>query len=161
MPFVIRWPGHVPAGKVEDRSIITLDVLPTALSAAQATRPADGKPLDGKDLLPFMRGEDAGTIHESLFWRFGPRNAVRSGPWKMQWNGNDPRKLYDLAADPRETTDLAAKRPDVAKKMSADWDAWNATLARPLWPGRLEGGGNAGDGLGPATTAESTTRPSE
>lgn len=160
VPFIMRWPGKVPAGKVDDRPIITLDVLPTALAAANATLPADARPLDGKSLLPFVAG-NAGTIHESLYWRFGPRRAIRSGNWKMQWNGDEPRKLYDLSKDAGETKDLAATNADVAKRLSADWEAWNATLVEPLWPGRLEGGGNAGDGLGPATDPRSTTRPSE
>ena len=147
VPFLVKWTGHLPAGKVDDRIAITLDVLPTALAAAGAPMPAG---LDGVNLLPFVNGK-TGAIHESLFWRFGPRNAARSGQWKMQWNEGERRKLYDLSKDVTESTDVTSANPDVAKKMSADWDAWNATLAKPLWPGRLEGGGRSDDGT--------TTRP--
>ena len=34
VPFVIRWPGHIPAGQTYDRPVIQLDVVPTVLAAA-------------------------------------------------------------------------------------------------------------------------------
>lgn len=157
VPFIMRWPGQVPAGKVDDRIAITLDVTATTLAVAGAV---PSTKLDGVNLLPFVKG-DAGTIHESLFWRFGPRNAVRSGAWKMQWNGDEPRKLYEIAKDPTESTDVAAAHPDVARKLSADWDAWSATLAKPLWPGRLEGGDMDGAGLVPLGKPGATTKSDE
>jgi arylsulfatase A-like enzyme len=137
VPFLVRWDGTLPAGKVDDRPIVTLDVLPTALAAAGASAPSD---LDGRNLLPFLKGEQAGTVHEALYWRFGPRNAMRAGQWKLQWNNDEPRKLFDLSKDVGEQNDLAGQHPDVVKKMQAEWNAWSATLAKPLWEGRLEGG---------------------
>jgi hypothetical protein len=42
-------------------------------------------------------------------------------------------KLYNLADDIGETKDLAAALPDKVQELQAKWDAWNATLVRPLW----------------------------
>ncbi len=56
VPFCIKWPAKVPAGKVYDKPIIQLDVLPTALAAAGVETKADWK-LDGVDLLPYLTGE--------------------------------------------------------------------------------------------------------
>ena len=56
--------------------------------------------------------------HEYLYWEAGPKRAVRCGQWKLvgtpkQW------ELYDLAADIEEQQDVAAKHPDVVRKLAA------------------------------------------
>ena len=57
VPFFVKWPGHVPAGKVYDQPVIQLDILPTALAAAGVEVPADAK-LDGVNLLPYLNGKN-------------------------------------------------------------------------------------------------------
>ena len=54
--------------------------------------------------------------------RTGKRNQPIAGP-----------KLYNLASDIGETKDLFAAMPDKARELQAKWDAWNATLMKPLW----------------------------
>ena len=56
VPFVVRWPGKLPAGKVYDRTLIQLDVQPTALAAAGIDVKPEWK-LDGVNLLPHLQGE--------------------------------------------------------------------------------------------------------
>ncbi len=142
VPFVVQWKGKLPADKVYDRSLIQLDVLPTALAAAGA--PADAK-LDGVDLVPYLSGKKAGTPHETLYWRFGDQMALRHGDWKIvrydsaaddgQPGVAAPMKLYNLAADIGEARDLAKVQPDKVKELEAVWQAWNAQLVPPLWGG--------------------------
>ena len=135
VPFVIQWKGQLPAGKVYDQPVISLDVLPTAVAAAGGRVPTD-RTIDGVDLMPYLKGEKAGPPHETLFWRFGRQSAIRKGNWKVGWFADQPPQLYDLAADISETTDLAARKPEVVKELTALYEKWNAELAEPLWGGR-------------------------
>jgi arylsulfatase A-like enzyme len=143
VPFLVRWPGKLNAGKVYDQPVIQLDLLPTALAAAGVAVQPEWK-LDGVDLLPHLRGEAAGVPHEALFWRFGQQMAVRQGDWKLvRYDtaadggkpGVTPAKLYNLAADIGEATDLAAKQPERVKELQAVWDRWNTGNVPPLWGG--------------------------
>ena len=56
VPYVLSWPGRVPAGQVFSEPAITLDLLPTLLAAAGAAAPMS-HPLDGVDLLPLVTGQ--------------------------------------------------------------------------------------------------------
>ena len=130
VPFLVHWPGRLPAGTEYDAPTSSLDILPTALAAAGAQLPEE---LDGVDLLPFLRGEREGRPHERLFWRAGVRAAVRDGDWKLIRLPDRPAELYDLAADPSETRNLAGQQPDRVRALYRELFAWESTLARPRW----------------------------
>jgi arylsulfatase A-like enzyme len=141
VPFVVRWKGKLPAGKVYDRPVIQLDVLPTALAAAGAAVRPEWK-LDGVDLLPYLDGRNGSPPHEALYWRLGRQTAIRRGDWKLvrydstvdgKPGGVTPARLYDLARDVGEAHDLAAKEPERAKELEAAWQKWSEQLARPRW----------------------------
>ena len=152
VPFMMAWKGRLPAGKVEDRMIVQLDLFPTILALAGAELP-QGKPIDGKDLLPYLTGQKDGPVHEALFWRFGPRRGIRAGDWKLQWNAQQSPALYDLAQDPGESKDLASAKPEIVEKLMKQYTGWDAQLMKPRWPGRLEGDGGAPAGEAPAAPA--------
>jgi len=82
IPMFVRWPGHVPAGAAYGRPVSTLDVAATVLAAAGVPAPTE-RPLDGVDLLPYVRGEAAGDPHEVLFWRIRGREAALRGDDKL------------------------------------------------------------------------------
>lgn len=149
VPFLVRWPGVIPAGTAYDEPVISLDILPTALAAAG--RPAtaaesEARQLDGVDLRPALSGTATAPPHETLVWRFrfpGPeagqqKFAIRQGRWKLVRDGGPPA-LYDLVADPGEKTDLAAREPERAAALRAEWDRWNGTLEEPAWSPRPRG----------------------
>ena len=79
---MVQWKGRLPAGKVDDRPVIQLDILPTALAAAGVEVKPEWK-LDGVNLLPYLTGEKTGAPHEALYWRFGRQIAIRMGDWKL------------------------------------------------------------------------------
>lgn len=152
VPFVVSWPGRVKPGTVYEQPVIQLDLHATALAAAGVEVKPEWK-LDGVDLLPYLRGEKKGAPHEALYWRFGEQMAVRQGDWKLvryDLNAEGKQKgkpvtrprLYNLADDIGESKDVAAERPAKVKELQKLWDAWNSTLAKPLWGG---GGGGGKD----------------
>ena len=150
VPFLLSWPGHIQPG-VYDKPVIQLDLTATALAAAGVPAPTDTQ-VDGVDLAPFVSGQNTSAPHDTLLWRFGQQMAIRQGDYKLvRYDVNaDTRtgagnqgvtaaKLYNLADDIGETNDLSSAMPERAQELQAAWDAWNATLAKPLW-GSKEGG---------------------
>ncbi len=132
IPFLMQWKGKIPAGKVEHRPVISLDIHATAVAAAGTAVDAAWK-LDGVDLLPYLTGSKSESPHETLFWRMNPQWAVRSGNLKLVSSGADQNALYDLAKDPGESRNLSAERPEDVKKLTALYDAWDAQLQEAKW----------------------------
>lgn len=112
VPFMVRWPGHLPEGVVEDRPVISLDIAATALALA-GVEPR--QPLDGVNLMPYLAGDSKGRPHEEFFWRQGERIAVRVGDWKLLRNDRrnpDAWELYNLNDDLAETNNLIDQMVD-------------------------------------------------
>jgi arylsulfatase A-like enzyme len=132
VPFLVQWPGRLPAGQVSDTPVIQLDVLPTSVVAAGGRVDAAWK-LDGVDLMPFLTGAANGRPHQTLCWRIDGMWAVRDGDWKLVHGqaGAEPPELFNLAQDIREQNNLAAAQPEKVKELKALWDAWNAQQAPP------------------------------
>jgi arylsulfatase A-like enzyme len=127
VPFIWRWTGVLPAGKDYAESVSALDFFPTIATLARAKMP---EKLDGVDVLPFLRGEKAGSPHERLFWKMDGKAAVRQGPWKLVLVSAMKKQpeLYDLAADPGESKNVADQHSAVAAEMRRAYNAWNETL---------------------------------
>jgi arylsulfatase A len=122
-PFIARWPGRIRAGTISDLPAAFYDVLPTLCDVAGAKPTANA---DGVSLLPTLTGRGRQARHEFLFWDFGGyggQQAVRLGDWKgVRRNlhqGNMRIELYNLAADVGEQQDVAAKHPDIVKRIAA------------------------------------------
>lgn len=142
VPMMARWPGRIPAGKVVEQPVISLDLFPTALAAA-GQKVRDGVKLDGVDILPLMEGKSDARVHPTLYWRFKPQWAIRDGDWKLEQGRDGVTHLFDLGKDPYEKTDLIKEKPEVVKELQAKYDAWNAQLMEPKWEGRQEGSRDA------------------
>jgi arylsulfatase A-like enzyme len=134
VPFLVQWKGRIPAGKVYDKPVISLDILPTALAAAGIDIDPAWK-LDGVDLLPFLTKKVSGRPHETLFWRFNidpnkpeeNRWAIRHGDWMLHQDrvGQQPMELHDLANDPFQKNNVIKQHPEHAAVMRKQWEAWN------------------------------------
>ncbi len=134
VPWMVQWPGHVPAGKTYEQPVIQLDIHATALAAAGVTPPLDAKKLDGVNLLPYLQGDKAGAPHQALYWRFGKQTAIRMGDWKLvKHNQSNEKELYNLAKDIGEAHNLASANPEKVKELQQAWDEWNAELVPPSW----------------------------
>ena len=137
VPFIARWPGRLPAGRVVHAPAMTIDVLPTVARLAGAQVPAN-RVIDGRDIWPLLEGSAQASPHEALYFYWGDAlHAVRSGRWKLHLphpyrhtvsagHGGKPGpteereiglSLYDLVADPGERRNLADRHPDVVARL--------------------------------------------
>jgi arylsulfatase A-like enzyme len=124
-PFIAHWPGKLPAGRITDEFLTSLELFPTLLSAAGA-KPPKGVKLDGFDMLPVLRG-DQKSARTEMFWQRREDQAARFSNWKWV-NSSKGRGLYDLAADLGETKDLSREKPDVAAMMQSRFSAWRKEM---------------------------------
>ena len=137
VPFIVRWPGHTPAGLKNDRTVVTaVDLLPTLCAAAGVNLPPDYHG-DGENLLDAFEGkllertrpifwEWRGNRTEPDWW---PRLAVRDGPWKLVMTYDARRtELHHLVNDRAEATDLSGEHPEIVERLSKLALTWKATL---------------------------------
>ncbi len=138
VPFLARWPGRIPAGRVCKEPAMTIDLLPTLARFSGAELPPNK--IDGKDISTLLTQEKPQTMERPLFFYWGRElQAVRLGKWKLHFPhdyrtvktpGKDGKpgptqparielSLFDLEQDIGEKTNLAEKHPEVVKQLQA------------------------------------------
>lgn len=125
VPFLMKWPGKIPVGKVSDEFLTSLEILPTLLAATGTPAPEDLK-LDGFDLLPVLRGEMPSPRTE-MFWQRRSDVAARVGPYKWVQSAKG-EGLFDLSTDLGEEHDLSAEKPEVLERVKARFATWQAEM---------------------------------
>ena len=144
VPFILRWPGQVPAQKVNDQSVINgVDFLPTIAGIIGVKLPGQ-LVLDGEDMSKAWMGADT-KRERTLYWEwrysvFGhmvnrpPMIAVRDGDYKLLINPNGTRpELYNIIEDPSELMNLINEKPKLVKELSAKAIAWFNELPESPW----------------------------
>ncbi|MBM3734335.1 MAG: N-acetylgalactosamine-4-sulfatase [Acidobacteria bacterium] len=135
VPFAMQWKGRIRGGRVYERPVSSLDIVPTVLAAAGAELPTN---LDGADLVPYLEGKRTGDPHAQLFWRYGQNLALRQGDWKVvrqaaRGQAKAEFELFDLSRDPGETTNQSAGHPEVLARLRGVLDGMNREMVEPLW----------------------------
>jgi len=113
MPFLVRWPAAIKAGSRSDAMALNVDFAPTFLEAAGVKVPAE---LQGRSLLPVLRGKTPADWRSSMYYRYyhdpGDHNTrahygVRTSTHKLiyYWK-KDQWELFDLVRDPNELHNL-------------------------------------------------------
>jgi arylsulfatase A-like enzyme len=139
VPFIVRWPGHTPAGMKNDTTAFTaVDLLPTVCNAAGVTLPDDYRG-DGENLIAAFNGE---PIRRSrpVFWQwlglaaepdYWPRLAVRDGDWKLVMTEDAKRvELHRLTDDRAQAIDVSKENQEIVARMSKMALDWRATLPK-------------------------------
>ncbi len=142
MPFVIRWPGHIAPGTVDDQTVIcSVDLFPSLCAIVGAPLPDDYQ-LSGEDLSTALTGTPQ-TRQKDLMWDFGrnshfnrppganrsPHLAIRRGDWKLLMNASGEQvELYNVVEDPNEAQNVAADHPKMVQDLSIAVLKW--------WDGR-------------------------
>ena len=143
VPCVMRFPGHIKAGRVERGIAGTLDFLPTFVHLAGGA-PPEGRILDGEDISEVLLGTGKRAREEFHYFHQGQHQAFRSGKWKLKrpFKGQvygksveHPVLLFDLEADSGEQNNLAEAYPDRVADMQQRMDAFWASL-QPLPPNK-------------------------
>ncbi len=133
IPFILRPPGAwgtAARGAVSELPVCLEDLMPTLLEAAGAGIPEH---LDGRSLMPVLRGEEPGSWRKMLHLEYGADgaysfHALTDGREKYIWFSRDGREqLFDLRADPQELRDLAG-RPEEAGRV----EKWRQRLVERL-----------------------------
>ncbi len=132
VPLIIRYPGKLPAGKRVRGYNQHKDLVPTLLELAELAH--DDIELDGRSLLPMVRGEVAS--HESEFYitecTWMRKHGWRTPQWKLimalepDFHFKPAVELYNLVEDPGETVNLAEAEPGVVAFLKGRMDAWIA-----------------------------------
>ncbi len=146
VPFILRWPGHVPAGKVNDTTVVNgVDFLPTLCRLAGVEVP-ENLALDGEDMsdvwLGAVRKRRRACYWEWRYrvfghpWHHPPRLAIRQGDFKLLMNPDRSRvELYNVVRDPGERDNIASEHPELVEQLAEKLLRWNATLPRsPINP---------------------------
>ena len=110
--------------------VISLDIAATALEAAKATVTDEARPIEGVNLDPYLRGEEEGPPHKTLFWRKSSPTqtevaVVRSGDWKLLHVNGDTPELFNMAGPFPDYVDVFETNRNKAAKLAALWNAWN------------------------------------
>jgi arylsulfatase len=116
VPFAVRWPGKIKAGRESDEIVHAMDLFPTLASVAGGKVPED-RVIDGVDVSEFLLGKQKKSGREGFVVYMGNDVfGVKWRNWKLHfkeqtgWNGvlreyTMPR-LYNLMNDPRENDNV-------------------------------------------------------
>jgi len=129
----MRWPGHIAPGSTRADVTGHIDIYSTIAAAAGAKVPTD-RIVDSQNIL-------AGPAHrQAMYWRSGDYRVVRAGDWKLQVTKRPEKvRLYNVAIDPTEQHDVSAQEPQRVAQLRAMIEAQNKGMAKPIWPGLIEG----------------------
>ncbi|MGZ8938607.1 MAG: sulfatase [Limisphaerales bacterium] len=133
IPLIVRWPGKIAPGSVNDTPVINTDWTPTLLEVAGH---ASNQQFDAISLLPLLTGETQ-RPNRKLFWHFphytnqgsSPGGAMREGSWKLIEHYEDGRmELFNLKDDLAEKNDLSKKESERAASMRAALHQWREAV---------------------------------
>lgn len=148
VPYIFRWTGKIDPASTCRQAINSVDLYPTLAELAGARRP-ENYPLDGisyADMLTTSGQAQSQRHFTELFWHFPgylgagkdqwrtlPVSVIRSGEWKLMEFIEDGRlELYNLSEDLSETKNLAAEKPEMARKLQARLHEWRDHIHAPM-----------------------------
>ena len=129
VPFLVRWPGQIPAGRVNDQSVMSaLDWLPTICSLAGCDIPWDK--IEGEDMSDVLFGSSRSRTNP-VFWRgicpsdCRHRLIMRYDKWKLFAHDEE---LYNLSVDRGERWNVYSNNSDVVETLLDSMKTWEAKL---------------------------------
>ena len=165
VPGIIRWPGKVPAGKIDDLCVVAgVDWLPTVCKLA-GVEPSPMHKLDGEEMSGVLLGKPRARATPLMWeWRFrifgepfhqSPMLAIRDGDWKLLMNPDRSRvELYEIKKDLTQLSNVAEHHPDIVARLSEKILDWQKELP----PGPTDGG--VGQMRYPWPSEKNSTEPS-
>ncbi len=147
VPFVIRWPGRIPEGRVSNEIVHVTDLFPTLARIAGAGVPVD-RPVDGVDQVDFFCNPEAKSKREAFVYYIKDElRAVKWRDWKMHviWepepnigpNHLETPWIFNVVSDPKEETEVGNQNSWVRGPIRRLIHAFQESLRRdpPIPPG--------------------------
>ena len=152
IPLIISWPGQLQVGETKNPLASAMDVFPTLLDLLGEEIPKD---LDGRSLVPHVKGTGKGTVRDHLCWSDGRgTEVVRRGDWKWVrsegWTHSNYRLdengiahpapditypkgelLFNLSEDIGETANVAAEHPEIVSQLRKVYVEWRKQMGEP------------------------------
>ncbi|MFC1757152.1 arylsulfatase [Planctomycetota bacterium] len=129
VPYLVRWPNKIKAGKVSDHMLCFQDVMPTLAELTNSPSPK----TDGLSFLPTLLRKPDQQTHSHLYWEYGKQRAVRMKKWKAYRGRNGNWELYDLSNDIEEKQDISADHPNILKQLTS----YAQNAHEPIKPGKV------------------------
>jgi arylsulfatase A len=128
VPFVVRWPKRLPAGKTCDAMVNLVDVFATLVELLDGEAPAAGAAPDSVSFAKALMKPDSAAGRSQSMVTTDARGlfAIRRGAWKYMegdpQNRHRGRGLYHLVNDPAESRNVIAGHPDLAAQLQRTLD---------------------------------------
>lgn len=122
VPFLVRWPGHAPAGRTNASLVVLTDLMATLAGLVGEKLPAGAGP-DSFNVLPALRGVamDPSARPTVALHSGAGQFAIRQGPWKLIFDGKlKPVQLFNLERDLHEENNLLALEPELVARLQAE-----------------------------------------
>lgn len=132
VPFIMKWPAKLPAGKKNDVPVSSLDICPTFILAAGGTT-SEKDNYTGVNIIPFLTGQTDKIPHQTLEWRYTVGTAIREGDWKLIRLPDRLPMLYHLSDDISEQKDVALQNLERTKAMLKKLGTWEVHLPHPVF----------------------------
>ena len=157
VPCIMRWPDRIPAGTTSGQALMTIDLLPTIAGLIGAELPTHR--IDGRDVWPLIAGRSGATNPHDAYFIYYNRNDLQAvisgdGRWKLilphtyrtlagrpggaagrpakYASAEAGTELYDLRNDVMESSGVAAKHPEIVRKLTAAAQSMRVDLGDDL-----------------------------
>jgi arylsulfatase A-like enzyme len=141
VPFIVRWPGHIPPGRTSDQPAAHVDLLPTLVEiAGKKTLPKQA--LDGISLVKLWTNPETKLDRAPIYfhfpgyleggkgsWRTTPAGMMRSGDFTLLEFFEDNRlELYNVKNDIGQKQNLAMTMPEKTRELHEQMVAWRKSI---------------------------------
>ncbi len=140
VPGLMEWPAKIREPRITALPACTSDLYPTIMEIVGHKGPFPIEPVDGISLLPLIEGRMSERPRPIGFWHHTPKKGKEAfsketghaawidNRYKLHKPGPDRVELYDIVADPAEKEDVAVSKPEIARRMSVELDAWQESV---------------------------------
>ena len=137
VPFIVRWPGTVPAGRIDSTTALaSVDILPTFAELAGISLPEDYQP-DGQSIVDAIKGTPF-KRDKTIYWQwksarnrpyFWANAGIQEDNWRLLVNDElEMKELYNINSDWGQQLNIIESHPDKAQDLQQKLNEWESSL---------------------------------